>query len=88
MVPSALTTGWWDVWTTLTAIVLVSSFWAPLANAATPTTNLKSRAPIADGIDLRVLPIGEYVLYFIHYLRSRCHTYTFVTHPLNLCTRF
>ncbi|KAH7244874.1 hypothetical protein B0J15DRAFT_500889 [Fusarium solani] len=59
MVPSALTTRWWDVWNTLTAIILVSSFWVPVANAATRTTNLKPRAPIADGIDLRVLPIGD-----------------------------
>ncbi|KAM0436817.1 hypothetical protein ACHAPT_002529 [Fusarium lateritium] len=55
-----ITSRWWHVWTTLTAFTLVlSGFWIPVANASTPTTHLKPRAPIAGGKELRVLPIGD-----------------------------
>ncbi|KAF2787072.1 carbohydrate esterase family 3 protein [Melanomma pulvis-pyrius CBS 109.77] len=50
----------WTGWTTLA--LLASNFWIQVSNAATPTTQyqrLQPRAPISNGVELRVLPIGD-----------------------------
>jgi hypothetical protein len=52
-----------EVWTTttlVTLILVVCSFWIPKSNAATlPSRVLAPRDQIAEGVELRVLPIGE-----------------------------
>ncbi|KAH7161956.1 hypothetical protein B0J13DRAFT_430718 [Dactylonectria estremocensis] len=50
----------WNGWTLMTLMLVASSFWIPASNAATlPRRDLQPRAIIADGIDLRILPIGD-----------------------------
>ncbi|KAM5385383.1 hypothetical protein ACJZ2D_001024 [Fusarium nematophilum] len=51
----------WNAWATLTTLMLVvSSFWIPVSNAA---PQVQARAQIADGIELRVLPIGDFITF-------------------------
>jgi hypothetical protein len=53
------------------AALIVSVFWIPVSYAAIPPAQfLQRRAAIGGGVDLRVLPIGEYVqsLYLSRYL--------------------
>ncbi|CAM1508809.1 Fc.00g025480.m01.CDS01 [Cosmosporella sp. VM-42] len=43
-----------------TLFLVLCSFWIPISDAAPPVArDLQPRAPIADGVDLRVLPIGD-----------------------------
>ncbi|KAI0095577.1 SGNH hydrolase-type esterase domain-containing protein [Nemania sp. FL0031] len=51
----------WNAWFALRALALVaSSYYVPVADAATLSIpSLQRRAPIAGGLDLRVLPIGD-----------------------------
>ncbi|KAL4867215.1 hypothetical protein BDV12DRAFT_198425 [Aspergillus spectabilis] len=49
----------WDAWTiAMTLMLVISNLWIiPVSGAATGT--VRARAPIAGGLDLRVLPIGD-----------------------------
>lgn len=53
-----------DAWTVLTSFALIIvTFWTPVSHAAVTTQYMHRRAEISGGVDLRVLPIGEYVCY-------------------------
>ncbi|CAM1501517.1 Fc.00g035010.m01.CDS01 [Cosmosporella sp. VM-42] len=57
----------WNPWTAVTATILmlvVSNLSIPVSAAVTATTpHLRPRAPIADGVELRVLPIGDSITF-------------------------
>ncbi|KAL3458856.1 hypothetical protein BJX64DRAFT_291763 [Aspergillus heterothallicus] len=50
----------WHIWRMLMVSILVASAWIPLSTAATvPTRTLTRRDVLANGVELRVLPIGD-----------------------------
>ncbi|KAH7161860.1 hypothetical protein EDB81DRAFT_683957 [Dactylonectria macrodidyma] len=54
----------WNVWTLMALVLVTSNFWLPLSNAASlPRRDLQRRASIANGLDLRILPIGDSITY-------------------------
>ncbi|KAH7252987.1 hypothetical protein B0J15DRAFT_466831 [Fusarium solani] len=50
----------WNAWTALMLVLVALSSWVPVSNASIRSPrHLNRREAIADGVDLRVLPIGE-----------------------------